>query len=409
MELDADTVEVHNVFLNGLETSNSGPGGGASADSTIAVHEDSNLPSASINSPHQTPMNSRAPSPVFLSPNPARLPSAVMDASTQPKLPSLNFSAHDDPAEPQPSAITAVHPSPQSAKTTAQHIGIPGSTLDPMQQQLVRGATPSTNIEQPAPRPVSTLSPLVNHGSLGGNPPIGNPTPTPDPMQQPDPAAMVHSTNVQQPALPVSALAPLGGNPAKRVREASAGDADDATPTQRRKHPRTSSINTREAANISDAPAWFTNVVRMFEGSNLDACWIELVKQWSSFEQRESYSEVRKLSPKNRPAVVGQWIARARSAAWRPNISDLPGFEREFQQWWLTIQPPWRVSNGKLLKDAVDGDWDCLRRPGLNGIVSVLAALFYWGVVVKEKPARKKAWVAAVGDCQVALHHLLLG
>jgi len=138
----------------------------------------------------------------------------------------------------------------------------------------------------------------------------------------------------------------------------------------------------------------------------LDKHWVELVQVWISFEQNESYLEVGKLSSKNRPAVVGQWIARARSSTWRPNISDLCAFEDQFRQWWLNIQPPWRVSDGMLLKDSVDGDWGSLRCPGLNGIYSVLAALLYWGLAAK-KLANKKAWVAAVQDCQVVLRHLL--
>ena len=89
------------------------------------------------------------------------------------------------------------------------------------------------------------------------------------------------------------------------------------------------------------------------------------------------------------------------------DISDLPGFERQFQKWWVTIQPPWRVLDGKLLKDVMDGDWDSLRCPGLNGIISVLTALFYWCLAVKGKPGRKKVWVAAVGDCHIVFRHLL--
>jgi len=71
------------------------------------------------------------------------------------------------------------------------------------------------------------------------------------------------------------------------------------------------------------------------------------------------------------------------------------------------IQPPWCVSDGKLLKDVVDGDWDSLRRPGLNGIVSILAALFYWGLAVKDKPGKKRVWTVAVADCLIAFRHLL--
>ena len=73
----------------------------------------------------------------------------------------------------------------------------------------------------------------------------------------------------------------------------------------------------------------------------------------------------------------------------------------------MSIQPDWRVSNGKLLVNAVDGDWEPLRRPGQNGLVSVLAALFYWGLAVNDDPRRMKEWISAVKDCEIVFQQLL--
>ncbi len=54
----------------------------------------------------------------------------------------------------------------------------------------------------------------------------------------------------------------------------------------------------------------------------------------------------------------------------------------------------------------VDGNWDSLCWPGLNGIQSVIVVLFYWGTIVKTKPTKHGRWLTAVQDCLLAISHL---
>ncbi|KDR72152.1 hypothetical protein GALMADRAFT_18798, partial [Galerina marginata CBS 339.88] len=107
--------------------------------------------------------------------------------------------------------------------------------------------------------------------------------------------------------------------------------------------------------------------------------WMELVVLWADFEAKEGYKERTKLSATGRPAAVKDWIQRARSPTWRPVIKDLAEFEREFGVWWTGLQPGWRVSDteGSAVEDG-EGDWKVLRKPGVNGLLSLLAALFFW-------------------------------
>ncbi|KAF9033391.1 hypothetical protein BJ165DRAFT_1332159, partial [Panaeolus papilionaceus] len=80
------------------------------------------------------------------------------------------------------------------------------------------------------------------------------------------------------------------------------------------------------------------------------------------------------------PAAVGMWVGRGRSTTWRPEIEEARVFGMQFNQWWLELQPSWRNMNGRLACQEVDGDWECLRSPGPNGLLSVVAMLFYWGL-----------------------------
>ncbi|KAF9034892.1 hypothetical protein BJ165DRAFT_1304486, partial [Panaeolus papilionaceus] len=85
-----------------------------------------------------------------------------------------------------------------------------------------------------------------------------------------------------------------------------------------------------------------------------------------------------KLPTKHRPFPIKEWIGRARSLTYRPDITDLAHYEQEFKLWWASMQPAWRLDDGKVVVSRVDGDWAGLRMPGINGLLNVVAALFYW-------------------------------
>ncbi|KAF8175354.1 hypothetical protein BJ912DRAFT_804758, partial [Pholiota molesta] len=105
--------------------------------------------------------------------------------------------------------------------------------------------------------------------------------------------------------------------------------------------------------------------------------WTQLVRAWAHFEKAERYEEKAKLRTEGRPACVAAWIARARSTTYRPNLVKLSLFEKAFNTWWVGLQPAWRVENGEILRTQT-GNLEDLRRPGKNGLLSVLAALFFW-------------------------------
>ena len=75
--------------------------------------------------------------------------------------------------------------------------------------------------------------------------------------------------------------------------------------------------------------------------------------------------------------------------------------------WWAGIQPEWRLDDdGTLVPERLVGDWEPLRRPGTNGITSVMAALFYWGLEILEDAGGRAGWLAAVEECLAAFSQL---
>jgi hypothetical protein len=158
------------------------------------------------------------------------------------------------------------------------------------------------------------------------------------------------------------------------------------------------------------SPKWFRSALSMFQAdeTRLGQRWMELVTVWADFEVKERYKERKKLSPCCRPPVVEEWIRRARSPTWRPVIVDLAEFEKDFNLWWTELQPERRVSSGEKTAVGRDvGGWEDLRKAGLNGIVSLLAALFFWGLRVRDSHVDCIRWSAAVDDSLAAIREII--
>ena len=71
------------------------------------------------------------------------------------------------------------------------------------------------------------------------------------------------------------------------------------------------------------------------------------------------------------------------------------------------MQPQWRFGeDGKLLR--VAGALEDLRRPGTNGLLSVIAALFFWGVALGANRAECSMWSSRVKDLEWVFKTLVL-
>jgi len=145
----------------------------------------------------------------------------------------------------------------------------------------------------------------------------------------------------------------------------------------------------------------------MMRSKELGAQWIQLVKAWEAFKVKLDFKESKKLSTTSCPEAVKAWIQRARAPAWMPAIVDTTAYEADFKLWWASVQPKWRKSSaGKVVFARVDGDWEEIRRPGLNGLLSIMAGLYFWGTALGKGDDGQKGWKQAVADCQVALNAL---
>ncbi|TFK51472.1 hypothetical protein OE88DRAFT_1611330, partial [Heliocybe sulcata] len=64
-----------------------------------------------------------------------------------------------------------------------------------------------------------------------------------------------------------------------------------------------------------------------------------------------------------------------------PKIADLKKYKKGWREWWVSMQPDWRVQSGKWLLDrelSHDDDWAILGRAGPNGVFGTLMSLSWW-------------------------------
>lgn len=156
----------------------------------------------------------------------------------------------------------------------------------------------------------------------------------------------------------------------------------------------------------SDAPDWFKKSFRMLSSKDLGGEWGVLVAAWGHFECRSGFSGGLKLGTKNRPAAVKDWIQRARSPSWRPTIRSVSSYGTDFTLWWQGMQPEWRILRGGKLLRVAGGDWEVLNRPGVNGLLSIMAGLFFWGFEVCDS-SNKGEWLDMVVDVEYVVSQLL--
>ncbi|KDR65749.1 hypothetical protein GALMADRAFT_217423 [Galerina marginata CBS 339.88] len=357
---------------------------------------------------HTTPTSTVLPCPGLPSTHnttsPPPSPAHSQIGSPPPPSPRHSQIGSPPPLSPHHSQISSpLPPSPRHSQVgsspppSPRHLQV-GSPLPPSPRHSQVGSPP------PAHSPVGSCT-LPAH-SQGDTPPLPClfPTPGPPPPPRPAPAPTpppAASSAKTQPAKRQDA----GAASRKRGLETVPSAEEITVPPKRPRLRNTASESaSTTAAMSSSVPQWFADAVEMLQSEGLGGSWAELVQVWSAFEAGQGYEGVGNLKAKYRPAAVGQWISRARPGSWRPVIDDLPGYEKAFNKWWYYIQPQWRQSHNDRVINKVAGDLDSLRKPGVNGLFSVLAALFFWGLALEKAGTRdRKRWRDAVADCHAVI------
>ncbi|KAF8239846.1 hypothetical protein L208DRAFT_1235587 [Tricholoma matsutake] len=131
--------------------------------------------------------------------------------------------------------------------------------------------------------------------------------------------------------------------------------------------------------------------------------WSHAVLTWLSLEIGAGFAASTKLGTLKRPSCISDWIQRAHAPTYHLDISDLHKFESDFLAWWTSLQPKWRHHDGKLLRMG-GNDWESLWQTGINGLLSMLVALFFWRYVIGK--GKTAAWERLFDDSAWVLQGL---
>lgn len=155
----------------------------------------------------------------------------------------------------------------------------------------------------------------------------------------------------------------------------------------------------------------------MLNVGNLGPRWTHLVKLWYERKEDAGFKQTGRLpDPQNsRPDAIAAWAKNARKAHWRPKTIDITQYCETWWRWWLSLQPDWR-NQGKpreplrVFPKDVDSGWEWSKCMGSNGVLQILAALFFWqDACLKAGRVRlgvDNEWNGTVEDVIWVLEHL---
>ncbi|KAF9028265.1 hypothetical protein BDZ89DRAFT_912448, partial [Hymenopellis radicata] len=108
--------------------------------------------------------------------------------------------------------------------------------------------------------------------------------------------------------------------------------------------------------------------------------WRALIDSLLVFEEKASFVDDPKitLGTNHRPNIVAEFMKDRRNYSKTRRIDSLEEFKSTFWCWWKSFQPSARLSGDSLTKpDCIE--WEKLQdKSGRNGIILVIAVLFWW-------------------------------
>ncbi|KAF9469422.1 hypothetical protein BDZ94DRAFT_1317322 [Collybia nuda] len=178
------------------------------------------------------------------------------------------------------------------------------------------------------------------------------------------------------------------------------------------------SINTT-IKNMPTYLKWLSTVLPGIVEIDLGPQYLHIVKCLIELETLHDFNI--KNGPRlmfiNRPEEVKKWITNGRRCSYRVEIEDLSQYTALWWRWWRSLQPKWRKydSAGIPISMVPSGkveDWDVLFVPGVNGLLSVVASLYWWGCAVARGKGKAKedgrGWDEAARDCEWVMERLIM-
>ncbi|KAI0643896.1 hypothetical protein C8Q79DRAFT_888199, partial [Trametes meyenii] len=141
-----------------------------------------------------------------------------------------------------------------------------------------------------------------------------------------------------------------------------------------------------QPAPLDGVPQWVLGAKAYLDTISNDSRWNHCVSLWLKLEQalgypQESQSSSSRLSAKNRPIQVRQWLQNCRNYEAIPSIGKVAEYGTSWRLWWTTLQPGARPRSeyNELTRKRLSNDaWEPIKKAGPNGIFIRLVSLGWW-------------------------------
>ncbi|KAH7905084.1 hypothetical protein BJ138DRAFT_1018193 [Hygrophoropsis aurantiaca] len=129
-------------------------------------------------------------------------------------------------------------------------------------------------------------------------------------------------------------------------------------------------------------------------------------------------NKMRGIPKSGRPAQLDRWIANGRGRGNKPPlVTNATKYSQGFWDWWGGLQPSWRKQDAKfhpIQSLPYGAEWGELKCPGVNGMLSVVASIYWWGCAVLGRvegvvdSGSREEWESAQADVTWVLEGLLI-
>ncbi|KAK7042098.1 hypothetical protein R3P38DRAFT_2511411 [Favolaschia claudopus] len=151
------------------------------------------------------------------------------------------------------------------------------------------------------------------------------------------------------------------------------------------------------------AAPWFVEAYKAMTNAEFGSNYQALVAAWTRMEAASRFEHgPSNLPARLRPKPIGVWISSSRRT--EPIVTDPTAFATQWKTWWDSLQPDWRKKDKDGCWSITDGyggggrEWGPLYQWGVNGVLSVVASLLFWGRAVQGNPELRCVWDDAVTD-----------
>ncbi|SJL14289.1 uncharacterized protein ARMOST_17745 [Armillaria ostoyae] len=165
---------------------------------------------------------------------------------------------------------------------------------------------------------------------------------------------------------------------------------------------------------------WYVQIHRTIDALELPGQWSMITMYLTLLEGRNGWDMDNPkpdiLDSTHQPDWVSHWIRCGWKVVPHHQLKDLTMMSEEWWGFWKSLQPEWRgidTVKGPLSAShrggAVKGEWGELSKRGINGMITVVVGLAFWGLVASGGTWRQKdIWENAVEETKWVLQCMAL-